>query len=501
MSFRAATVWSLIYLAVALMFGVALGLSGGWDLGTQFLAGYVVERSLSVDNVFVFVIIMGTFAVPRESQSRVLGIGIALALVLRAIFIIAGSVLLSAFSFMFLVFGIGLIATAVHLFRHRDEDPSVSENAVVALARRRLRLGPLAIAFVAIATTDFLFALDSIPVVYGVTTNVYLVLAANAFALLGMRPLFFLVAGLLDRLVYLSTGLAAILAFIGVKLVLHYAHLHHPPVPEISTGAPLAAIVAVLGVTTLASLAPVRAKLRRRAVRTWALALAVIAAGGGVVALLGGVPDLEHALRGTSSTLGAYTYALVGVMAFLETGAGIGLIAPGELAVVLGGVAAGQGEIELVPLIALVWACAVAGDALSFALGRRLGRGFLLEHGHRVRLTPGRIERVERYFARHGGKTIVVGRFIGAVRALAPFIAGASGMPARRFVPATIAAAGLWAVACSVLGYVFWNSLDHAVAVARNGSLVIGAMAVLAIVAAYAVKRLRRRRIAADPGR
>ena len=129
-------------------------------------------------------------------------------------------------------------------------------------------------------------------------------------------------------------------------------------------------------------------------------------------------------------------------MAFLETGAGIGLIAPGELAVILGGVAAGQGEIELVPLIALVWVCAVAGDMLSYVLGRRLGRGFLLAHGRHIRLTPERLEQVERYFARHGGKTILFGRFIGWIRALAPFIAGASRMPARRFVPATIAAAG-----------------------------------------------------------
>ncbi len=277
MSFRAATVWSLIYVAAALAFGAALGVFAGWSLGTQFLAGYVVERSLSVDNLFVFVIIMSTFAVPPEYQSRVLGIGIALALVLRAIFIAAGSILLAAFSFMFLIFGIGLIATAVHLFRHRDEDLSVSNNAVVALARRRLpltdryhgnrivtrvdgrrMLTPLAISLVAIATTDFLFALDSIPAVYGITTNPYLVLATNVFALLGMRPLYFLVSGLLDRLVYLSTGLAAILTFIGVKLVFHFAHLQHESIPEISTGASLAVIVTALALTTIASLARAR---------------------------------------------------------------------------------------------------------------------------------------------------------------------------------------------------------------------------------------------------
>ncbi|MGH2883599.1 MAG: TerC family protein, partial [Solirubrobacteraceae bacterium] len=213
-----------------------------------------------------------------------LAIGIALALVLRAIFIAVGAALLSAFSFMFLVFGIGLIATAVQLFRHRDEDPSVSDNALVALARRRLpltdrydgnrivtrvdgrrMLTPLFIVLVAIGTTDFLFALDSIPAVYGVTTHAYIVLAANVFALLGLRPLFFLVSGLLDRLVYLSMGLSVILTFIGVKLVLHFAHLQHHSIPEISTGASLGVIVVVLAVTTIASLARVRRQPRLRA--------------------------------------------------------------------------------------------------------------------------------------------------------------------------------------------------------------------------------------------
>ncbi len=226
---------------------------------------------------------------------------------------------------------------------------------------------------------------------------------------------------------------------------------------------------------------------------TWVVAAGLVAVAIAVVTLLGGPPDIEGALRRAGSTLGPYTYPLVGALAFLETGAGIGLIAPGELAVILGGVAAGQGEIELVPLIALVWVCAAAGDVLSFVLGRRLGRGFLIAHGHRVKLTPARLEQVERYFARHGGKTIVLGRFIGAVRALAPFVAGSSGMPALRFLPATIAAAGVWAVACSLLGYVFWNSLDEAVAIARNGSLAIGALVALTVGGAIAVRRIRRR--------
>ena len=284
MGFRSAAVWSVIYVAVALVFGLVLGLLAGWDLGTQFLAGYVVERSLSVDNLFVFVIIMGTFAVPADYQSRALAVGIVLALVLRAIFIAVGAALLSTFSFMFLIFGIGLIATAVQLFRHRDEDPSVSDNAVVALARRRLpltdrydgnrivtrvngrrMLTPLFIVLVAIGTTDFLFALDSIPAVYGVTTHPYIVLAANVFALLGLRSLFFLVAGLLDRLVYLSMGLSVILTFIGIKLVLHFAHLQNHSIPELSTGVSLGVIVVVLAVTTIASLVRVRRQPRLRA--------------------------------------------------------------------------------------------------------------------------------------------------------------------------------------------------------------------------------------------
>ena len=188
MSFRTATIWSLVYIAAALVFGALLGLLAGWDLGTQFLAGYVVEKSLSVDNLFVFVIIMSTFAVPAAHQRRALAIGIGLALVLRATFIALGAALLAAFSFVFLIFGIGLIATAVQLFRHRDQDPSVSDNALVALARRRLPLTDrydggrilthvdgrrmltrLFIVLLAIGTTDFLFALDSIPAVYGVT--------------------------------------------------------------------------------------------------------------------------------------------------------------------------------------------------------------------------------------------------------------------------------------------------------------------------------------------
>jgi tellurite resistance protein TerC len=271
--FREAIGWSVFYIAVALLFGVAFGMIAGWDLGAQYFAGYIVEKSLSVDNLFVFLIIMTTFAVPVEQQARALTIGIIAALLLRGLFIAVGAALLDAFSFMFLVFGLALLVTAIQLYRHRDQDPSVQDSALVAGARRVLPLSsryeggkilsrvggrrvatPLFLVLVAIGGTDFLFALDSIPAVFGVTQHAYIVFVANAFALLGLRALFFLVSGLLDRLVYLSTGLSLILAFIGVKLVLHFAHLHNHAVPEISTAVSLVVILVVLASVTVASL-------------------------------------------------------------------------------------------------------------------------------------------------------------------------------------------------------------------------------------------------------
>jgi len=275
--FREAVAQSVFYIAVALVFGVVLVVVGGWDLGGQYFAGYIVEKSLSVDNLFVFVIILTTFAVPVEHQQRVLTIGILLALVLRGIFIALGAALLSTFSFMFLIFGLLLIFTAVQLFRHRNEDPSVEDNALVNVSRRVLpltddydggrlvtRVGgrrvltPLFLVLVAVGSTDVLFALDSIPAVFGVTQKPFIVFTANAFALLGLRALYFLVSGLLDRLVYLSTGLAVILAFIGVKLVLHFLHVEIKSVPEISTGTSLIVILVVLAITTVASLVKAR---------------------------------------------------------------------------------------------------------------------------------------------------------------------------------------------------------------------------------------------------
>ena len=198
----------------------------------------------------------------------------------------------------------------------------------------------------------------------------------------------------------------------------------------------------------------VGARWRRLPARTRALAAAFAIAcavwGSGLIH----PPNLETISRDVGATLGSYTYAVVGVLAFLETGAGVGLIVPGELAVVIGGVTSGQGHTELLLLIAIVWACAVAGDVTSYVLGRRLGREFLLRHGAALKLTEQRLEQVETFLRRHGGKTIVVGRFIGLVRALAPFAAGSMNMRARRFLPAVFVAAGLWAASFATLGYV-----------------------------------------------
>jgi tellurite resistance protein TerC len=275
--FREAAAWSAFYVAVAIVFGIVFAGQVGWGYGWEYFAGYLVEKSLSIDNLFVFVIIMAVFGVPAQHQHRALTFGIIAALALRVVFIAAGAALIAMFSFMFLIFGLLLIWTAVQLYRHRNEDPDVESNILVRLVRRilpvsqtydggklvtkvdgRRMVTPLFVVLVAIGGTDILFALDSIPAVFGVTSEPYIVFVANAFALLGLRALFFLVTGLLDRLVYLSTGLAVILAFIGVKLVLHWGHTLNERVPEIPILVSLAVIVLVLAATTVASLIQVR---------------------------------------------------------------------------------------------------------------------------------------------------------------------------------------------------------------------------------------------------
>jgi membrane protein DedA with SNARE-associated domain len=186
------------------------------------------------------------------------------------------------------------------------------------------------------------------------------------------------------------------------------------------------------------------------------------------------LPDIEKELEEAGEKLGAWTYLIVGGLAFLETGAFIGLVAPGETAVIAGGVIAGQGNVDIFVLLPLVWVCCIAGDCLSFWLGRRLGRGFLLKHGPRVQITEERLEKVEAFFARRGGLTILIGRFLGLIRALAPFVAGASKMPFRTFLPYDIAGCGLWAATFTLLGYFSWKNIDRAAQIASTGAFVIG---------------------------
>ncbi len=279
-----AAVVSVGYVGIALVFGLVLWLFGDPETGTEYLTGWLVEKSLSVDNLFVFVIILSRFAVPPEYQQKVLLFGIAAALVLRAILIAAGAAATKLFAPTFLAFGLLLIFTAVQLVRHRNDDPDPEDNPLFRYARRvlpttdpqggrlfarvdgRLAVTPLFLVFLAIGSTDLLFALDSIPAVFGVTDDPFVVFSANAFALLGLRALYFLIQGLLERLIYLSLGLAAILAFIGVKLILEFLH------EEISSGLPtipipasLAVILGVLVATSAASIVVSRRHPERRA--------------------------------------------------------------------------------------------------------------------------------------------------------------------------------------------------------------------------------------------
>jgi len=256
----------------------------------------------------------------------------------------------------------------------------------------------------------------------------------------------------------------------------------------VSTGQIVAAVVAVLIAAGSVWRRHTLSGERKLLAGAIALALAVYASG-----LLSVLPDPKTVIEDIARALGAWTYALVGLMAFLETGAFVGLVAPGETVVIAGGVVAGQGEIELIPLIGLVWTCAVLGDSTSFYIGHRLGRRFLERHGPRVKITPERLAQVESYLGRHGGKTIVVGRFIGLVRALAPFIAGSSGLPFRRFIPYSIVGTGLWATTFCVLGYVFWQSFDQVAHLA--GQAVLGFGVVVGLVVGVVVAYRRRRRI------
>ena len=288
-SMREALAWSGFYLALPLLFGVFVWSGYGSERGLEYYAGYLVEKSLSVDNLFVFMLILAAFAVPRELEQRVLLYGIAGALVLRGVFIAIGAAALAAFDWVFLLFGLILVATAVKLLadavRGSDHAVDVDSLRSVRLMRRlmpvtdtydgprmfsrlegRRALTPFALVVGTVLVTDIVFAVDSVPAVYGITGDPFLVFATNAFALLGLRALYFVLRGALDKLVHLGFGLAAILGFIGAKLALHWAHLVWPSVPEIPTLLSLGVIVGILAVTTATSLVAVRR--RERALET-----------------------------------------------------------------------------------------------------------------------------------------------------------------------------------------------------------------------------------------
>ncbi|MET4058711.1 tellurite resistance protein TerC [Arthrobacter sp. UYP6] len=278
---KEAAVWSSIYVGLAVIFGVMVLVFGGATAGAEYFAGYITEKALSVDNLFVFLIIMASFRVPREDQQKVLLFGIVFALIARTGFIFLGAALINSFSWVFYLFGLILLITAGNLLKPEGEKDEAN-NFIIRIAKRVLPttdhydgdklftvengkkvLTPMLLVMVAIGGTDILFALDSIPAIFGLTQSTFIVFTATAFSLMGLRQLYFLIDGLLDRLIYLSYGLAAILAFIGVKLVLHALHENtlwfinngeHVEVVEIGTGLSLSVIIGILAFTIIASL-------------------------------------------------------------------------------------------------------------------------------------------------------------------------------------------------------------------------------------------------------
>lgn len=279
---KEAAVWSGIYVGIAILFGIGVLIFGGNDMGSEYFAGYVTEKALSVDNLFVFLIIMNSFKVPREDQQKVLLFGITFSLIARTGFILVGAALINSFAWVFYFFGLILLITAGNMLKPENEESNAGDNFMIRLARRlfhttnfydgdkfftvangKRAMTPMLLVMVAIAGTDLLFALDSIPAIFGLTQNIFLVFTATAFSLMGLRQLYFLIDGLLDRLVYLSYGLAAILALIGVKLILHALHENTVPfindgnpvhVVEITTTFSLTVIIGILIITVLLSL-------------------------------------------------------------------------------------------------------------------------------------------------------------------------------------------------------------------------------------------------------
>ncbi|BFP56021.1 TerC family protein [Streptomyces griseus] len=275
-STKEAGIWTIVWIALAVLFGVGLMVFGESQASGEFFAGFITEKSLSVDNLFVFVLIMAKFSVPSHLQQRVLLIGVLIALVLRAIFIAAGAAVIANFSWVFYIFGAFLIYTAWKLIqeaRADEDEDDWEENRLLKKIEHRFGvadqyhgtklfirkngkriLTPLMVVMLAIGMTDVLFALDSIPAIFGLTQDPYIVFTANAFALMGLRQLYFLIGGLLKKLVHLSYGLSVILGFIGVKLVLHAMHESGVNTPEISIPFSLSVIGGVLVITTITSL-------------------------------------------------------------------------------------------------------------------------------------------------------------------------------------------------------------------------------------------------------
>lgn len=291
-SIREATLWVVFYVGLALVFALVMLIVGGGEHAGQFLAGWLTEYSLSIDNLFVFVIIMARFSVPRKYQQEVLMAGIIIALVLRGIFILLGAQLIENVSWIFYIFGAFLLYTAVRQAFAQDGGEDDTDNGLVRYLRRHVKISPafdgtklrtdvdgqrfftpMLIVLLAIGTTDLIFALDSIPAIFGITQSPFIVFTANVFALMGLRQLYFLLGGLLERLEYLKFGIAFILFFIGVKLVLHALHTNEVPflnngegvpwAPEIDTWTSLAVIIASMAVATVASLIKSRRDARR----------------------------------------------------------------------------------------------------------------------------------------------------------------------------------------------------------------------------------------------
>jgi tellurite resistance protein TerC len=322
---RESAIWSAVYVGLAIVFGLLVLWFSGAEFAGEYFAGYITEKSLSVDNLFVFVLIMASFGVPRELQQKVLLFGITFALVLRTVFIAVGAAAIENFSWVFYLFGAILIYTAYVQARSggHSGDEDYQENAILRLTRRILPtteeyhsdrmtvkvdgkrfITPLAIALIAIGSADIIFAVDSIPAIFGLTQETYLVFAANAFSLLGLRQLFFLIDGLLDRLVYLAYGLAVILGFIGAKLVIHALHTNELPfinggehvtvIPEIPTWLSLVVILVTLLVTTVASLAKNRGAREQHVAGAVGSDATAAAVGEASRAVTGAEPSARH---------------------------------------------------------------------------------------------------------------------------------------------------------------------------------------------------------------